>query len=198
MSSHARLAGFSMPAEWARHERTWMEFPPANTTFGDDPEGDLGHYRRVWTDVTNAIARFEPVSLICDVATRGCCSEPRRPVGDHPRDAHRRQLVPRQWPDVRHSSRRPARRSALDVQRLGPTGVLRVGRRAARRRVRSRTQRCRGVRVVDGQRGWRHPRRRREAPCWSPAPCSSIPIATPDWTRSRSRSSSRRASASTR
>jgi agmatine deiminase len=59
--------GFSMPPEWARHERTWMEFPPANTTFGDDPEGELGRYRRIWAAVTNAIARFEPVSLICDV-----------------------------------------------------------------------------------------------------------------------------------
>ena len=56
-----------MPPEWARHERTWMEFPPANTTFGDDPDGELGRYRRVWADVTNAIAEFEPVSLICDV-----------------------------------------------------------------------------------------------------------------------------------
>jgi agmatine deiminase len=44
-----------------------MEFPPANTTFGDDLDGELGHYRQVWTDVTNAIAEFEPVSLICDV-----------------------------------------------------------------------------------------------------------------------------------
>jgi agmatine deiminase len=59
--------GFSMPPEWARHERTWMEFPPANTTFGNDPDGELGHYRRAWAAVTNAIAEFEPVSLICDV-----------------------------------------------------------------------------------------------------------------------------------
>ena len=58
---------FAMPPEWVRHERTWMEFPPANTTFGDDPDGELGEYRRVWADVTNAIARFEPVTLICDV-----------------------------------------------------------------------------------------------------------------------------------
>ena len=57
--------GFSMPPEWARHERTWMEFPPANTTFGDDPGGELGRYRRAWAAVVNAIARFEPVSLIC-------------------------------------------------------------------------------------------------------------------------------------
>jgi agmatine deiminase len=56
-----------MPPEWAPHGRTWMEFPPGNTTFGDDPAGELGHYRSVWTAVTNAIARFEPVSLICDV-----------------------------------------------------------------------------------------------------------------------------------
>jgi agmatine deiminase len=56
-----------MPPEWARHARTWMEFPPANTTFGNDPDGELGYYRTVWAAVTNSIARFEPVSLICDV-----------------------------------------------------------------------------------------------------------------------------------
>ncbi|MEP7046329.1 MAG: agmatine deiminase family protein [Ilumatobacteraceae bacterium] len=60
--------GFSMPPEWVRHERTWMEFPPANTTFGDDPDGELGYYRGVWAAVVNAIARFEPVSLICNTA----------------------------------------------------------------------------------------------------------------------------------
>ena len=62
-----RLSGFSMPAEWAPHERTWMEFPPVNETFGDDPEGELGVARRAWASVTNAIAQFEPVSLICNV-----------------------------------------------------------------------------------------------------------------------------------
>jgi agmatine deiminase len=59
-------SGFSMPPEWARHERTWMEFPPVNNTFGDDPEGDLVRYRHAWAAVVNAIARFEPVSLICN------------------------------------------------------------------------------------------------------------------------------------
>lgn len=62
-----RSSGFSMPPEWVRHERTWMEFPRDCTTFGDDPDGELGSYRRVWAAVTNAIARFEPVSLICNV-----------------------------------------------------------------------------------------------------------------------------------
>jgi agmatine deiminase len=56
-----------MPPEWVRHERTWMEFPRDCTTFGDDPDGELGYYRSVWTAVTNAIARFEPVSLICNL-----------------------------------------------------------------------------------------------------------------------------------
>jgi agmatine deiminase len=65
--SATQPTGFSMPPEWGRHERTWMEFPPDNTTFGDDPDGELGRYRRAWAAVTNAIARFEPVSLICDI-----------------------------------------------------------------------------------------------------------------------------------
>src|SRR5438874_1648386 len=63
-------SGFAMPPEWVRHERTWMEFPPANITFGNDPDGDLGEYRRVWAAVTNAIARFEPVTLICNIGDR--------------------------------------------------------------------------------------------------------------------------------
>jgi agmatine deiminase len=52
-----------------------MEFPSANTTFGDDPDGELGEYRRVWAAVTNAIARFEPVSLICKNGDRGVALE---------------------------------------------------------------------------------------------------------------------------
>ena len=56
-----------MPPEWARHERTWMEFPPVNDGFGSDADGPLGHYRRVWASVANTIARFEPVSLVCNV-----------------------------------------------------------------------------------------------------------------------------------
>ena len=40
--STPRLSGFSMPPEWAPHERTWMEFPSANTTFTVD-DGWLDH-----------------------------------------------------------------------------------------------------------------------------------------------------------
>ena len=71
-----RAAGFSMPPEWAPHERTWMEFPPVNEPFGDgsdadgsdgDGDGELGRFRRAWMGVANAVARFEPVSLVCNL-----------------------------------------------------------------------------------------------------------------------------------
>ena len=63
-----RLAGFSMPPEWAPHERTWMEFPPVNEGFGRPPTtAGSDHCREVWASVANTIARFEPVSLVCNV-----------------------------------------------------------------------------------------------------------------------------------
>ena len=61
-----RLAGFSMPPEWAPHERTWMEFPSENETFTVD-DGWLDHCRGVWASVANTIARFEPVSMVCNL-----------------------------------------------------------------------------------------------------------------------------------
>jgi len=60
-----RLAGFSMPPEWAPHARTWMELPGAGYTFGAD--ATLDRFRRAWAEVANTIARFEPVSMICNV-----------------------------------------------------------------------------------------------------------------------------------
>jgi agmatine deiminase len=56
-----------MPAEWDPHTRTWMEFPPANDTFGDGSDGELDRRRQVWASVSNTIARFEPVSVVCHV-----------------------------------------------------------------------------------------------------------------------------------
>jgi agmatine deiminase len=61
-----RLAGFSMPPEWAPHERTWMEFPSENQTFTVE-DGWLDHCRGLWASVANTIARFEPVTMICNV-----------------------------------------------------------------------------------------------------------------------------------
>ena len=53
-----------MPPEWVPHERTWMEFPSPNITF--DNEADVALARRKWTEVANAIARFEPLSMVCN------------------------------------------------------------------------------------------------------------------------------------
>ncbi|HUF98849.1 MAG TPA: agmatine deiminase family protein [Ilumatobacter sp.] len=55
-----------MPAEWRPHERTWMEFPPGNETFGDDLDG----YRSVWMSVANTIAQYEPVTMLANVGDR--------------------------------------------------------------------------------------------------------------------------------
>jgi agmatine deiminase len=54
--------GFAMPAEWARHERTWMAWPTEGYTLGENPADAY----RAWSQVANAIARYEPVSMIID------------------------------------------------------------------------------------------------------------------------------------
>ncbi|MFJ6214087.1 agmatine/peptidylarginine deiminase [Streptomyces sp. NPDC092296] len=58
--------GFSMPAEWQPHERTWMAFPTPNDTFGTDdgPGSDLDTARLAWAAVAGTIARYEPVTVI--------------------------------------------------------------------------------------------------------------------------------------
>ena len=67
--STPRLSGFTMPPEWAPHERTWMEFPSPNFTFTSD-DGWVDHCREVWASVANTIARFEPVSMVCNIGDR--------------------------------------------------------------------------------------------------------------------------------
>ena len=64
--------GFSMPAEWQPHERTWMAFPTANETFGEE---ELHAARQAWAAVANTIVRYEPVTLI---ANTGEAEEVRR------------------------------------------------------------------------------------------------------------------------
>ena len=58
---------WKMPAEWAHHERTWMAWPSAGYTLGDT-EGEHQQARLAWASVANAIARFEPVSMLCVAA----------------------------------------------------------------------------------------------------------------------------------
>lgn len=53
-----------MPAEWERHEKTWMAFPPGNNTFGDDGSQSLIRARQAWMAVAQTISRYEPVTMV--------------------------------------------------------------------------------------------------------------------------------------
>ncbi|GAA4962459.1 agmatine deiminase family protein [Kineococcus glutinatus] len=53
-----------MPAESAPHERTWMAFPTANATFGEEGSPSLADARRAWAGIAAAVVRHEPVSVL--------------------------------------------------------------------------------------------------------------------------------------
>lgn len=55
-----------MPAEWERHQRTWMAYPPANETFGPAGSPSLDGARLAWSTVARTIARYEPVTVVAD------------------------------------------------------------------------------------------------------------------------------------
>lgn len=57
--------GWRMPAETARHDRTWMAFPREGITLGDtDALREEGY--AAWTAVAHAVADFEPVTMAVD------------------------------------------------------------------------------------------------------------------------------------
>lgn len=56
-----------MPAEWEPHERTWMAWPSAGYTLGEDASA-ADEARGCWASVANAIVRFEPVTVVVDPA----------------------------------------------------------------------------------------------------------------------------------
>ena len=58
-----------MPAESARHDRTWMAFPRPGLTLGDDPASAEEAYA-AWTAVAHAVAEFEPVTMVVDPIER--------------------------------------------------------------------------------------------------------------------------------
>ena len=56
-----------MPAEWEPHERTWMAFPPFNSSMSrylDNYDIQLSY--RAWSTVANKIVEFEPVTILVD------------------------------------------------------------------------------------------------------------------------------------
>lgn len=60
---------WTMPPEWAPHARTWMAWPanPEVMAALGAPEASY----RAWAGVANAIARFEPVTMICKPGEAG-------------------------------------------------------------------------------------------------------------------------------
>lgn len=53
-------AGFSMPAEWARHERCWLAWPHRPVLWS----GKLLEAQQTYARVAQAIAEFEPVTMV--------------------------------------------------------------------------------------------------------------------------------------
>jgi agmatine deiminase len=54
-----------MPAETDPHDRTWMAFPRADASVGNDADS-VDEARGAWTAVAHAIAEFEPVTMVVD------------------------------------------------------------------------------------------------------------------------------------
>jgi agmatine deiminase len=62
MMSHTEPR-WTMAAEWVEHERTWMAWPSGSYTLGDTAAA-ADEARATWAAVANAVAEFEPVSMI--------------------------------------------------------------------------------------------------------------------------------------
>jgi agmatine deiminase len=60
----SRSVTLLMPAEWMPHERTWMALPPPGGYVATYDEPALA----AWLATANAVAQFEPVSLLVDAA----------------------------------------------------------------------------------------------------------------------------------
>ncbi|MBM6621792.1 agmatine deiminase family protein [Micrococcaceae bacterium RIT802] len=58
-----------MPAETTAQDRVWMAFPASGYTLGDT-EADAEAARTCWADVARAVARFTPVMMVVDPASR--------------------------------------------------------------------------------------------------------------------------------
>lgn len=54
-----------MPAEGEPHERTWMAFPAPGYSLGDTTQ-EHEEARSAWAAVANAVAEFEPVTVVVD------------------------------------------------------------------------------------------------------------------------------------
>jgi len=54
---------WTMPPEWAPHDRTWMIWPCTPEVF--EAVGSQEATFRAWSDAANTLVRFEPVTMLC-------------------------------------------------------------------------------------------------------------------------------------
>jgi agmatine deiminase len=64
MSVSPAADGFFMPAEWHPHSRTWMAWPCRADTWARS-DGTIAEGQAAVVAIAQAIARFEPVTMIC-------------------------------------------------------------------------------------------------------------------------------------
>jgi agmatine deiminase len=80
MTNTPKAAGFHMPAEWEPHAGCLMAWPSRPDLWGDT----LPAAKRDYATVANAIARFEPVVMVCNpglsAEVRSACSDAVQPV----------------------------------------------------------------------------------------------------------------------
>lgn len=59
-----------MPAEWERHERTWLAFPTSGYTLGET-EREHEAARTTWANVANQASEFEKVTVVVNPGDEG-------------------------------------------------------------------------------------------------------------------------------
>src|SRR5579872_5977985 len=63
MSEHQFKTRLRMPAEWERHEATWLSWPKNQTTF---PGGTLQEVEQCYLQMIKALAPGEKVNVLID------------------------------------------------------------------------------------------------------------------------------------
>ena len=123
--------GYVMPAEWTRHAGCLMAWPNRVELWGEQ----LDEAQRDYSLVARAIARFEPVVMVCNPRHEQDGARALRPGRDTARDPDQRLVGTGQRPGVRPAARGVRRRCRgwVRFQRLGQSLASPRRRRRAQR-----------------------------------------------------------------